>query len=97
MKTRSNKYQCEVLAGDYVILPIPDVDKSIASAPNIICRIVDIDYKHSLHELACEAGVLSTMFARNCFDKLEAKDLTVKIKLDKQVSVKKLIEKNIKL
>ena len=25
---------------------------------------------------------------RNCFDKLEAKDLTVKIKLDKQVSVR---------
>jgi hypothetical protein len=41
-----------------------------------------------LHGLACEAGVLSTMFARNRFDKLEAKDLTVKIKLYKQVSVR---------
>ena len=40
MKTQSDKYQGEVVAGDYVIFPIPDVDKSKASAPNLICRIV---------------------------------------------------------
>ena len=50
--------------GDFVVLPIPDVDRSVSSAPNLICRIVDIDYQYNVHELACEAGVLSVMFAR---------------------------------
>ena len=49
---------------------------------------MDIDYTHHMHELACEAGVLSTMFAWNSFDKIEAKDLDVVIKMDKQVSVR---------
>ncbi len=38
----------------------------------------------SLNESACEAGVLSIMFARNCFDKLDSKVLDVKISLDKK-------------
>jgi len=50
MLTRSKKYQCPVKIGDWVILPIPDVDKSLASAPNLICRIIDIDWNKSLHE-----------------------------------------------
>ena len=50
--------------GDFVVLPIPDVDRSVSSAPNLICRIVDIDYQYNVHELECEAGVLSVMFAR---------------------------------
>ena len=72
--------------GDYVALPIPDVDRSVASAPNILCRIVDID-QHNLHELACRAGVLSNMFARNCFEKLESNQLNIEVKLNIRVTV----------
>ena len=88
MLTRSKKYLAPVEIGDFVTLPIPDVDKSVTSAPNLICRIVDIDYKYNLHELVCEVGVLSIMFARNCFDRLEASDLSIIMNLDKQVSVR---------
>ena len=80
--TRSQKYLGPVEIGDFVVLPIPDVDRSVSSAPNLICRIVDIDYKYNLHELACEAGVLSIMFARNCFDKLDSTDLSVTVRTD---------------
>ena len=62
----------EVNIGDFVVLPIPDVDKGLTEAPNLICRIVDIDYVKIMHELATKAGVLNTMFARNCFDLVEA-------------------------
>ena len=88
MLTRSRKYLCPVEIGDYVTLPIPVVDRSASSAPNIICRIVDVDYDKNIHELACEAGVLNIKFARNCFEKLDSKVLNVKIKLDKALSVR---------
>ena len=60
--------------GDYVTLKIPDVDKSLSSASNLICRVIDICWETSLYELVSEAGVLNTMFARNAFDKLNTKD-----------------------
>ena len=88
MLTRSGKYLGECEIGDYVTLPIPQVDRSISSAPNLICRIVDIDYRYSMYELACEAGVLNILFARNCFEKLESKVLDVKISLEKALSVR---------
>jgi hypothetical protein len=88
MLTRSRKYLGEVEIGDYVTLPIPDVDRSVSSAPNLICRIVDIIYEKNLHELACEAGVLNILFARNCFEKIETSILNVNIKLDKSLSVR---------
>jgi hypothetical protein len=62
---------------------------------NIICRVVDIDYDHSLYELACEAGVLSILFARNAFDNVCA-DIDVKIRLDIKVGVREAI-KNISI
>lgn len=50
--------------GDYVTLPIPKVDRGLSEPPNLICRIVAIDF----NELACEADVLDTLFSRNTFD-----------------------------
>ena len=88
MLTRSKKYLGPVEIGDFVNLPIPEVDRSLSSAPNLICRIVDIDYNHNVHELACEAGVLNVLFARNCFDKLDSTNLNVQVKMDKKVSVR---------
>ena len=54
----------------------------------IICRIIDIDYHHNLHELACPDGVLSVIFARNCFEKLDATQLGVEVRIDISVSVR---------
>ena len=65
MLTKSSKYLDEVQIGDYVALSIQNVDRNVSSAANIICLIINIDYHHNLHELACSAGVLSVMFARN--------------------------------
>jgi hypothetical protein len=36
---RSAKYMCEVEIGDYVTLKIPDVDKSLSSASNLISLV----------------------------------------------------------
>ena len=90
MLMRSQKVLAEVSIGDYVTLPIPDVDRSVSSAPNLICRIVDIICDKGLHEFACEAGVLSILFARNCFEKLKSSELDVVIKCDKKVSVREV-------
>ena len=68
MKTRSKMFLPEVEIGDYVALPIPDVNRDLTDPPNILCRVVDIDYTKSLYELACEAGVLHSMYAINFFD-----------------------------
>ena len=91
MLTRSNKYLEECEIGDFVALPIPDVDRSVSSAPNIICRIIDIDYKHNIYELACQAGVLSIMFARNSFEKLDSTQLGIEVRMDKGVSVREAV------
>ena len=56
MRTRSKRYLPEVNIGNFVTLPIPEVDKGLTEASNIICRVIDIDYKFSLYELACEVG-----------------------------------------
>ena len=40
----------EAKTGDYVALPILDVDRGLTEVPNIICRIVDIDFTKMLHE-----------------------------------------------
>ena len=88
MLTRSKKVLCPVNIGDYVILPIPEVDRSVSSSPNIICRVVDYDNETDLFELACAAGALNIKFARNCFEKLESDDVAVTIKTDKKVSVR---------
>ncbi|RNA35239.1 KRAB-A domain-containing 2-like [Brachionus plicatilis] len=71
--------------GDFVALPIPDVDKGLTVSPNLICRIIDIDYTYSLYELACEAGVFADMFTMNSFDKLRDVNLKTRIRTDKVV------------
>jgi hypothetical protein len=91
MKTRSKKYIPEVNIGDFVILPILDVDKGLTEAPNLIYRIVNIDNDKSLYELACEAGVLNTLFARNSFDLVKDCSLNLPIKLDKALSVRQVV------
>ena len=68
MLTRSKKYLREVFIGDYVTLPVPDVDRGLTDPQSLICWIVEIDYTRLLYELACEAGVLNMMFSRNFFD-----------------------------
>ncbi len=52
-------------------MPVPDVDRGPSDPPNLACRVVDINYDTMMHELACQAGVLKDMFARNAFDKLD--------------------------
>ncbi len=70
-------------------LKISDLDKISSSASNLICWVVEIDYNHSLHELVSEAEFLNTMFARNAFAKLEAKELPLtKFDLIKQLSMR---------
>ena len=75
METRSRKFKPQLNIGDFVILPIPDVDRGFSDPPNLVCRILDINFKTNLHELICEAGVLNTIFARNCFDLLESPNI----------------------
>ena len=89
MLERSKKYLHPIEHGDYVTLKIPDVDKSLSSASNLICRVIDICWETSLYELVSEAGVLNTMFAHNAFDKLNTKDFPlIEFDLSKQVSVR---------
>jgi hypothetical protein len=71
----------EVKIGDYVALAVSSVDQGLSDAPNVICRIVDIDHEYAMHELACEAGVFSTKYARNAFTLLTG-DLELNIKMD---------------
>ena len=78
MFTRSSKYLDEVEIGDYVALQISNMNRSVSSSPHIICRIIDIDYHHNLHELACPVEVLSVMFAPNCFENIDSAQLGVK-------------------
>jgi hypothetical protein len=92
MTRRSRKFLPEVKIGDFVTLPCLDVDRGHTDPPNIICRVVDIDYEHSLFELACEAGVLSILYARNAFDIVYG-DIDVKIRLDVKVGVREAIKK----
>ncbi|RNA38810.1 KRAB-A domain-containing 2-like [Brachionus plicatilis] len=91
-RTRSKRYVPEVSTGDYVALPIPDVDRGLCEARNLICRIVDIDYDKSLYELACEAAVLDTMFARNSFDLVKDCSVEVEVRLDKKLSVRQAVK-----
>ena len=92
MRTRSKRYVPEVSIGDYVALPIPDVDRGLSEARNLICRIVDIDYDKSLYELACEAAVLDTMFARNSFDLVKDCSVELEVKLDKKLSIRQAVK-----
>ncbi|RNA03959.1 hypothetical protein BpHYR1_038582 [Brachionus plicatilis] len=68
---------------DFVALPIPDVDKGPTEAPNLICRIIDVDYKFSLYELACQVGVFSELFSRNAFDLVQNCQVELEIRTDK--------------
>ena len=90
MLTRSDKYLAEVEIGDFVVLPIPTVDRSVSSAPNIICRIIDIDFKYNMYELACQAGVLEIMYARNGFEKLESTQLGIEVRMDVKVNLREV-------
>jgi hypothetical protein len=53
MTTRCAAFLPDVSVGDYVYLPVKDVDRGPTDPPNIVCRIVDIDWDKSLYELAC--------------------------------------------
>ena len=55
---------------------------------NIVCKIIDYYKDPDLYELACSAGILNVKFARNCFEKLEADDIAIEIKVDKKLSVR---------
>jgi hypothetical protein len=64
----------------------------LTDPPNLICRIVDIDYNRSLHELVREAGVLNNMLARNCFDLVTIDtELNLDFNLSKSLSVREAV------
>ena len=86
MLKMSKKYMPEVFIGDFVCLPVPTV-AGVADAPNIICRVIDIDYKHDLYELVCSAGVLNIMYARNSFEKVDSK-MDYEVKCDVNTSLR---------
>ncbi len=93
MQTRSNKFMSVFQIGDYVTLPIPDVYRGLTDPPNLICRIVDIDYNRSLHEHVCEAGVLNNMLARNCFDLVIVDtEFNLDFNLSKSLSVREAVD-----
>ncbi|RNA42072.1 KRAB-A domain-containing 2-like [Brachionus plicatilis] len=84
---QGQKKQAEVMQTrrDFVTLPIPDVDKGLTEAPNLICRIIDIEYQFSLYELACEVGVFSDLFSRNAFDLVQNCHIEIEIRTDKPI------------
>ncbi|CAF0900363.1 unnamed protein product [Brachionus calyciflorus] len=86
MRTRSKKYLPDVNIGDFVLLPIPDVDKGLTESPNLICPVIHNDCTHILYELACEVGVFTEMFAGNSFDLVKDANLELNIRSD--ISVK---------
>jgi hypothetical protein len=90
MLKTSKKYLPPVSIGDYVTLPIPDVDRGLCEAPNLICRVVDIDYATNLYELCCEAGVLEQMYARNAFDRVET-ELHLEMKLHVKIGLRSAV------
>ncbi|RMZ96175.1 hypothetical protein BpHYR1_029310 [Brachionus plicatilis] len=59
---------------------------------NLLQTTVDIDYDKSLYELACEAAVLDTMFARNSFDLVKDCSVEVEVRLDKKLSVRQAVK-----
>lgn len=91
MKSRSIAYLPEVQIGDFVALAVPPVDRGLSDPPNIICRVVDIDYVHDLYELVYEAGVLNIMLARNTFEKLKSSHLQLRLNLNKNLSVRQAV------
>jgi hypothetical protein len=67
METRSEKFIPPVAIGDFVTLPVPDVDRDLTDPPNLRCRLVDIDFTTSLHELACvRSKLLRSIRFTNC-------------------------------
>ncbi|CAF0710231.1 unnamed protein product [Brachionus calyciflorus] len=53
--------------------------------------IWNIDHEKSLYELACEAGVLDTLFARNSFDLVKNCSFEFEIKLTRKLSVRQAV------
>ncbi|CAF0708788.1 unnamed protein product [Brachionus calyciflorus] len=72
------------------IVPIERPAEEKVEKANLLLGIrqnIDIDYAKSLYELAREAGVLNTLFARNSFDLVKNCSIELQVKLDKQISV----------
>ena len=71
------------------MLPVTDVDRGLTDPPNLDCSILDIDFKTNMHELACEAGVLGTMYAHYFFDLYDGGTyLSVNVKLSNKLRVR---------
>jgi hypothetical protein len=87
MLRRSKRYLPEVIPGNCVTLPIPDVDRGLTDPLNIICRVVDVDWEYSLYELSTPVGVLKELYARNSFD-LAYDSLDIEVKLDVTVGLR---------
>ena len=65
----------------------PDVDRGPTDPSNIICRYY-LGYTDARIGMFC---VFKSYFARNLFDKLEAKDVVLIVKTDIGVSVREAI------
>jgi hypothetical protein len=91
MKSRSVAYLPEVNIGDFVALSVPPVDRGLSDPPNIICRVVDIDFTHDLYELVSEGGVINIMLARNTFEKLKSNHFDLHFVLDKSLSIRQAV------
>ncbi|RNA24308.1 hypothetical protein BpHYR1_014381 [Brachionus plicatilis] len=57
----------------------------LTEAPNLVCRVIDVDYEKNLYELVCEAGVLVDLFSKNMFDLASNCSLDLEFRTDKQV------------
>ncbi len=88
--TNAQKLQKKANVNDNCILFVSELDRGVADAPNILCRIIDtrdnVNFK-----LACAAGVIDTWIARNGFQ-LEESALVFPFRTDKVVSIRSAVK-----
>jgi hypothetical protein len=91
MRGRSEAYLPDVAIGDFVTLHVNRVDLGLTDAPNLTCRIIDINWDTCLYELASGAGVLEVKYPRNAFDR-QISELTVPVRTDVKVGVREAVK-----
>ena len=84
MRERSKKFTPDCEIGEYVNVPVKDVDRGLTDPPNLLCRIVDYDEEHDEYELCCAAGCLTILFARSQFDRVVTES-TFAVNLDRKI------------
>lgn len=91
MLARGSKVLTQLVVGDNVAIPVPEVDRGKADPPNVIGVVLDFDTDTGCYTIGTKEGTVRNKLARNQFESIPYKGLSTLDVPEKQLSLREIV------